>query len=86
MRKFGVDDRFICTKYPNNHKVIQYINLHGRIDDEVEYYVDGKVMTRSEYNNYIKEKSEEMGENLAITIMVVSYILLPVLLALIGGR
>ena len=86
VRKYEAENRFICTKYPKNHKVIQYINIHGRADNEVEYYVDGKVMTRSEYNNYIKEKSEQIGENLAVTIMIVIYMLLPTLLVLIGGN
>lgn len=47
---------------------------------------DGFIKYSDDYVNHIKKNSEEIGENLAATIMIVTYMLLPILLVLIGGK
>lgn len=49
-------------------------------------FADGKEMTQEEYDKHVEEKSKELAENIDAGILILSCLLLPILLFVLGGR
>lgn len=63
-----------------------YKTLSERKFDERCWFVNGKVYTTEEYEQLVAEKSEKLADNITSIITIISCLLLPILLFVLGGR
>lgn len=54
--------------------------------DERRWFINDKAYTTKEYEHLVEEKSEKLADNITAIITIISCLLLPILLFVLGGR
>ena len=63
-----------------------YKTLFERKFDERRWFINDKAYTTKEYEHLVEEKSEKLADNITAIITIISCLLLPILLFVLGGR
>lgn len=63
-----------------------YKTLSERKFDERCWFINGKAYTTEEYKQLVAEKSKKLADNITSIITIISCLLLPILLFVLGGR